>query len=195
MAIPDFQTLMLPLLQLTADGQEYSIRGARETLANQFNLNPEEKTEFLPSGRQPIFDNRVAWAKSYLQQAGVLRPTRRAHFQITERGKQILSEHPSRIDIEYLERFPEFVEFRYGRKTATPEPPHVILEKQGHSTPEETLEAAYQQRQRINEFAMNWPLNCLSELKKRPLSSLNNLLWSCWSAWATGAHGATPGKR
>ena len=115
MAIPDFQTLMSPLLQLAADGQEYSIRDAREKLADQFTLNPEEKSELLPSGRQPIFDNRVAWAKSYLQQAGVLEPTRRAHFQITERGKQVLSEQPSRIDIEYLERFPEFVEFRDGR--------------------------------------------------------------------------------
>lgn len=84
MTIPDFQTLMLPLLQLTADGQEHSIRDARETLADQFTLSPEEKAELLPSGRQPIFDNRVAWAKSYLQQAGVLKPTRRAHFHITE---------------------------------------------------------------------------------------------------------------
>ncbi len=144
MTIPDFQTLMLPLLQLATDGQEHSIRDARETLADQFTLSPEEKAELLPSGRQPIFDNRVAWAKSYLQQAGVLKPTRRAHFQITERGKQVLSEHPSRIDIEYLERFPEFVEFRYGRKTPTPELPLATLEEQGQSTPEETLEAAYQ---------------------------------------------------
>jgi restriction system protein len=144
MPIPDFQTLMLPLLQLAADGQEYSIRDARETLADHFTLSPEEKAELLPSGRQPIFDNRVAWAKSYLQQAGILKPTRRAHFQITERGKQVLSERPSRIDIEYLERFPEFVEFRNGRKTTTPELPLAALEEQGQSTPEETLEAAYQ---------------------------------------------------
>ena len=144
MAIPDFQTLMLPLLQLAADGQEYSIRDARETLADQFTLSSEEKSELLPSGCQPIFDNRVAWAKSYLQQAGVLKPTRRAHFQITERGKQVLSEQPSRIDIEYLERLPEFVEFRDGRKTNVPELAIAPLEERGHSTPEETLEAAYQ---------------------------------------------------
>src|SRR5712692_6572652 len=144
MPIPDFQTLMLSLLQLAADDQEYSIRDTREMLADQFTLSPEEKAELLPSGRQPIFDNRVAWAKSYLQQAGVLKPTRRAHFQITERGKQVLSEHPSRIDIEYLERFPEFVEFRNGRKATTPELPLATLEEQGQSTPEETLEAAYQ---------------------------------------------------
>lgn len=63
MPIPDFQTLMLPLPQLAADGQEHSIRDARETLADQFTLSPEEKAELLPSGRQPIFDNRLAWAK------------------------------------------------------------------------------------------------------------------------------------
>ncbi|MGE0825624.1 MAG: winged helix-turn-helix domain-containing protein [Candidatus Binatia bacterium] len=162
MPIPDFQTLMLPLLQLATDGQEHSIRDARETLADQFALSPEEKAELLPSGRQPIFDNRVAWAKSYLQQASVLKPTRRAHFQITERGKQVLSEQPSRIDIEYLERFPEFVEFRNGRKTTTPELPLTTLEKQGHATPEETLEAAYQRIR--NELAAD----LLKRVKEAP---------------------------
>jgi restriction system protein len=142
--IPDFQTLMRPLLQLASDGREHSIRDARETLANQFSLSPEEKSELLPSGRQPIFDNRVAWAKSYLQQAGIFKPTRRAHFQITERGQQVLSENPPRIDVGYLERFPEFVEFRSGQKTNAPELPTAILEAQVQATPEETLEAAYQ---------------------------------------------------
>lgn len=170
MPIPDFQTLMLPLLQLAADGQEYSIRGARETLADQFTLSPEEKSELLPSGHQPIFDNRVAWAKSYLQRAGVLKPTRRAHFQITERGKQVLSEHPSRIDIEYLERFPEFVEFRDGRKTTTPELPLATLEEQGHSTPEETLEAAYQRIR--NELATE----LLKRVKEAPSEFFERLV-------------------
>jgi restriction system protein len=169
MAIPDFQTLMQPLLQVAADGREYSIRDARETLANQFSLSSEEKSELLPSGRQPIFDNRVAWAKSYLQQAGILKPTRRAHFQITERGQQVLNENPSRIDIEYLERFPEFVEFRYKQKANTPELPIATLEEQVQSTPEETLEAAYQRIR--NELATE----LVKRVKEAPLSFLSGL--------------------
>jgi restriction system protein len=162
MPIPDFQTLMWPLLQLVADGREHSIRDARETLANQFALSPEEKAELLPSGRQPVFDNRVAWAKSYLQQAGILKPTRRAHFQITERGQHLLSENPPRIDIEYLERFPEFIEFRYGQKTTTPELATRTLEEQVQSTPEEILEAAYQRIR--NELAVE----LLKRVKQAP---------------------------
>jgi restriction system protein len=72
MPIPDFQTLMLPVLQFAADGKEHSIRDAREALAQQFGLSETERKELLPSGQQSVFDNRVAWAKSYLQQAGVL---------------------------------------------------------------------------------------------------------------------------
>jgi restriction system protein len=68
-AIPDFQTLMLPVLELAADGTEHSVLDAREVLAQQFGLTEQDRKALLPSGRQPVFDNRVAWAKSYLQQA------------------------------------------------------------------------------------------------------------------------------
>lgn len=96
----------------------------------------------LPSGRQPLFDNRVAWAKSYLVQAGLLTAPRRAHFQISDRGRDVLREPPDRITIGYLEQFPEFREFRSpgGR---TPEPaPRPSPSPEGE-TPEESLEAAY----------------------------------------------------
>jgi restriction system protein len=89
-AVPDFQSIMLPLLELAADGGEHSLSEAREHLAERLGLSEDDRAEMLPSGRQRRFDNRVAWAKSYLQQAGALDSPRRAHFRITERGRRIL---------------------------------------------------------------------------------------------------------
>ncbi len=110
MAVPDFQSLMLPLMEFAADGQEHSLREARESLAKRLGVTDEEREELLPSGRQAVFDNRVAWAKTYLQQAGLLNPIRRGYFRITDRGRQVLAEKPDRIGIKLLDRFPEFVD-------------------------------------------------------------------------------------
>lgn len=112
MAIPDFQTFMLPLLRFASDGKEHSNREARDALAAEFHLTDQERTELLPSGRQSRFDNRVAWAKSFLQQAGLLTAPRRRHFQISDRAREVLQENAPRINIKFLERYPEFVEFR-----------------------------------------------------------------------------------
>ena len=90
MAVPDFQALMLPLLQVAADGKEHSLAEARDKLAAQFKLTGDDLAELLPSGKQAKFSNRVAWAKTYLQQAGLLVSTRRAHFQISSRGNDVL---------------------------------------------------------------------------------------------------------
>jgi restriction system protein len=112
MAVPDFQSLMLPLLRVAADAKEHSLAEAREKLADEFKLSHEDHEELLPSGRQSKFSNRVAWAKSYLQQAGLLSSPRRGHFQVSARGSEILKSPPDRIDISFLEQYPEFVAFR-----------------------------------------------------------------------------------
>jgi restriction system protein len=132
------------VLEFAADGQEHSIRNAREALAQRFELNEHERKELLPSGQQPVFDNRVAWAKSYLQQAGALDSHRRGYFQISERGKDMLRESPQRITIKYLERFPEFVEFRYAGTKGKDEAGPIIIPEVAGQTPEEALENAYQ---------------------------------------------------
>src|ERR1035441_4489448 len=111
MPIPDFQTLMLPVLKLSAE-KEWRISDAVERLADDYNLSPEARTSLIPSGRQTTFSNRVAWAKSYLVKAGLLKPTKRAHFCISEQGRGVLVSPPSRITIKYLSQFPEFQEFR-----------------------------------------------------------------------------------
>jgi restriction system protein len=112
MAIPDYQTLMLPVLKIASDGQEHRIGDIISQLADEFRLTEEEKQQLLPSGKQASFANRVGWAKTYLMQAGLLEATKRAHFKITDRGKKALAGHPPRIDNQYLSQFPEFVEFK-----------------------------------------------------------------------------------
>jgi restriction system protein len=142
MPIPDFQTLMLPLLQLASDDKEHIIRDAHERLAVEFNLSEEEKAHLLPSGRQRTFYNRISWAKIYLQQAGLLSSPRRACFQITERGREVLANKPDRITIKFLETFPEFVESRSSKK-GKDKSPVKETDNDDHETPEEKLEDAY----------------------------------------------------
>lgn len=145
MAVPDFQSLMLPLVEFAADGQEHSLREAREVLAKRLGVTEEEREELLPSGRQAVFDNRVAWAKTYLQQAGLLNPIRRGYFRITDRGRQVLAEKPDRIGIKLLDRFPEFIEFHRASSKKDTSTTEDIPETQEKVTPEEMLETAHQQ--------------------------------------------------
>jgi restriction system protein len=111
MTIPDFQTVMLPVLRAAADG-EVRITDVVKRLADAFALSPEERAHLLPSGKQTTFANRVHWAKSYLGKAGLVELTRRAHFRITDRGREVLAAPPERIDIKFLNRFPDFQRYR-----------------------------------------------------------------------------------
>lgn len=115
MPIPDFQTLMLPVLKLAGDGQEHTSAEAVESLAQQFQLSDEERGQLLQNG-QPRFNNRVGWATTYLKKAGLLQSPGRGRFEITEKGRDVLTSDPHAMDIAFLEsRFPEVVEFRKGR--------------------------------------------------------------------------------
>lgn len=80
MAIPDYQSCMLPLLRYASDGQEHQLKDAAQKLAQDFNLTSEEVSEFLPSGQQPVFINRIGWARTYLKKAGLLLSPRRGYF-------------------------------------------------------------------------------------------------------------------
>ena len=140
MTIPDYQSIMLPLLRLAADGTEHSIREATDTLADQFDLTQQERTELLPSGQQEVFYNRVGWARTYLKAAGLLKMTRRGYFKITDRGTEVLGQNPREITNEFLQRFPEYVEWKTRRKTAA----DIVDEgADDRQTPEEEIEAAY----------------------------------------------------
>jgi restriction system protein len=141
MGIPDYQAIMLPLLRFAQDEKEHSLREAIEGLANEFGLTDEERKELLPSGRQFTFNNRLGWARTYMKKAGLLEAPRRGYFRITQRGLQVLKENPSEINVTFLERFPEFVEFRELRRepASDAEGPESISKE----TPEESLESAY----------------------------------------------------
>ena len=117
MAIPDFQKIMLPLLQYASNGQERSLREAIEALADKFNLSDEERKELLPSGQQAIFDNRVGWTKTHLKKAGLLETPKRGFFKITERGINVLDGNPLVINTQFLEQFPEYIQFRTSKKS------------------------------------------------------------------------------
>lgn len=112
MPVPDFQSLMLPLLRFAGDGKEHSIAEARSVIASELGLSSDELAQRLPSGRAPLFANRLAWAKVYLSRAGLLDTPQRAHFLITHDGAEVLGNPPSRIDIKFLGRYPMFVAFR-----------------------------------------------------------------------------------
>jgi restriction system protein len=140
MTIPDYQTLMLPLLRLVGDGREHSLRETIEALADQFQLTDDERRELLPSGRQPAFDNRVGWARTYLKKAGLLSSARRSYFQITPRGLEVLQENPSKITVAYLRKYPEFMEFQHGSSKDS----NSISIEEAETTPEEAIESAYQ---------------------------------------------------
>jgi restriction system protein len=141
LAIPDFQTIMLPVLRLTGDGADHTLAATRDRLAEEFALSDGERAQLLPSGRQATFSNRVAWSTSYLRAGLLLEATGRGRFRITERGRSVLAQKPQRIDIQFLMQFPEFNSFREGPgKPGGPVPVPTATEQ----TPEETFEASYQ---------------------------------------------------
>ncbi|MEJ0076858.1 MAG: restriction endonuclease [Alphaproteobacteria bacterium] len=120
--IPDYQTLMLPLLKLAGDGQEHRINHSVEKIGQTLGISEEERSQILPSGGQTVLYSRVQWARTYLTQAKLLESTRRAHFKITERGMEVLKENPARVDNTLLERYPEFNEFKNRSRVASDEP-------------------------------------------------------------------------
>ena len=144
MAIPDFQSVMLPLLQFCADGEEHTNREALEALAGEFELSEEEQKQLLPSGQQRTFDNRVAWARAHMKMAGLVENTRRGVFRITHRGQYVLQESPSEINLKFLRQFPEYLQARDGNKKSRQQNRIDIPDEKGIQTPAEQLEEAYQ---------------------------------------------------
>jgi len=146
MAIPDYQTIMLPLLKFVSTAEERSLRESINFLLDEFELSEEERKEMLPSGKQRIFDNRVAWAVTYIRKACLIETIKRGHFYITDRGRKVLKQNPERIDNNFLSQFPEFVEFRKPKKKPFVDPP-IVDPIPDDKNPEEILESAYQELQ------------------------------------------------
>jgi restriction system protein len=164
-SIPDYQSCMRPLLAYAADGSEKGIRPAFDELAKEFGLTPEERTQLLPSGKQSLFENRVHWARTYLDKAGAIRRTRRAHFQITERGRELLASNPKKITTQDLKKFSEFQEFQSIKKdngeilAPAGEPKEYAADSS--QTPEEAIVEA---QQKIEDSLRDELLTRISEL-------------------------------
>ncbi len=146
MPIPDYQSIMLPLLKFAGDQREHSLREAIEVLAREFNLTEDERKKLLPSGLQEIFDNRVGWARTYLKKAGLLDSTKRGFFKTTPRGLDVLRKNPKAINVAFLRNFPEFVEFQTVKKDQDESEDEA--ERAMEKTPEESLESGYQRIRR-----------------------------------------------
>lgn len=140
MAIPDFQTLMLPLLKILADGREYSVQETVDLLALQYRLTEEEKRQLVPSGRVPVFYNRIAWAKAHLKRAGLIERPRRGCYKISERGEEVLKSSPAAVNLRFLKQFPEYTAARDRDESAGELQQNTAISVDQLETPEELIE-------------------------------------------------------
>jgi restriction system protein len=140
--IPDFQSIMLPLLEHISDGREHKMRKVTDELAIKLGVTEEEQKELLPSGAAPVFYNRTAWAKTYLKKAGLIDSPKQGIVIISKRGLDVVKRKPSLINVKFLKQFPEFVEFQTSKRGEVIDSEN--SEDQFTHTPEELLETAYQ---------------------------------------------------
>lgn len=188
MSVPDFQTLMLPLLQIAADGREHKLSEAIETLAEQYDLSPADRRELLPSGRQSKFVNRVGWSATYLRKTKLLEGTGKGRFRITERGQAELRLNPTRIDLRYLGKYPELATFRRGAQLDAADNGEAAVEAT-EQTPREVLETSYQLLRR--ELAQD----LLEQIKKRPAIFFEQLVIDLLVAMGYGGSRKEAGER
>ena len=111
MAVPDFQSVMLPFLEFLRDGQEHTMREVTDALAERFKLTEEQRQEHLPSGPQPLFYNRVAWAKTHLKNAGLIDNPVRGKVSIADAGRKVLAKKPATVNCRFLKQFPSYLKF------------------------------------------------------------------------------------
>lgn len=146
MAVPGYQEFMLPLLVLAADGEEHSVAEAMQVIASEMGISEDDQRVELASG-QTRFYNRVMWAETYLVKSLLITKTGRARFVISERGRAVLAEKPTRLDNKFLERFPEYLAFKAKRAESTVAA--VVADGDGVGTsditPDERLETAYRE--------------------------------------------------
>jgi len=186
--IPDYQTLMLPLLKFTADGEIHTFRDAVDSLANEFNLTEEERKQLLPSGQQGVFHNRVGWARTFMKKAGLLDSPKRAMIRITDRGREVLKHNPPEIDADFLKQNPEFMEFLSLKHEREETIPTRVSVSESSQTPEELLEYSYS---KIREDLAN---NLLAKVKECDPSFFEHLVIDLRLAMGYGGSRAEAGK-
>lgn len=145
MPIPDYQTLMLPLLRLVSNTKVWTIRELTQALSDEFRLTEEERQQLLPSGQQTLMHNRVSWAKTYLKNAGLIAQPSRGKVVISDLGRSVLDEKPQRIDYNFLMRFDSFRDFRDRSVPTDPEETQVLAASATDArTPLELIDSSFQ---------------------------------------------------
>lgn len=145
LAIPDFQTLMLPLMRFIEDGKSYAMRDATTAIGAQFQLSEAEWAQMLPSGRAPLFYNRLAWAKTYLKRAGLIEQPSRGVISISSSGRQLLSLNPPKIDLKLLQKQPGYLQNKDAGSDRVPGGGEASDEVATSETPEEAMERSHLQ--------------------------------------------------
>lgn len=192
MPIPNFQVAMLPLLDAISNGQEWTMKELTASLADRFGLTDQERLEVVPSGQKTVWSNRISWAKWHLNHAGLLESPARGRVRISELGRQVLAERPSKIGVKFLNRFPAHREF-VGKNVA-----NVGIEESGVSevfeddrTPLELIDSAYQ------SLASATAEEVLSRLKSCSPSFFENVVVKLLMAMGYGGvagHGSVTGR-
>ncbi|MBI4763754.1 MAG: restriction endonuclease [Deltaproteobacteria bacterium] len=191
MAVPDYQSMMLPLLRFAGEKNDETSTGeAVEILSKEFRLTDEDLKEMLPSGIQATFFNRVGWASTYMKKAGLLEATRRGYFRITTRGQELLKKQPKTINVKLLKQYPEFLEFQQLKGTRSGDRE---ISSRGTldvttATPSEALETAYENLR--NELADE----LLSRLKKSSPSFFEQVVVELLVKMGYGGSRADAGK-
>lgn len=171
--IPSYQDIMQPLLKELADRKEHTSTDLYRILADRFGLTEEERTQLMNTGRQPLFNNRVGWAQTYLKKAGLLEAPKRGSYRITKRGLEVLSQTPDSITLDTLMQYPEFADFRSGSSgggTESSKGHHTVSvsSTDEESTPEELLEIGYRQmRQSLADELLTKVKSCSPEFFER----------------------------
>jgi restriction system protein len=165
MAIPDFQSIMLPLLKYISDGKEHNSKEVTQALANEYNLTKEERNELLPSGKSKTFTNRVAWAKAHLLSAGLIKSIKRGYYRISESGMEVLSKKPDQINMKYLDQFRDYKNWRKGdnnkKDDKKSEDKSETIESFQEKTPDEIIKEAHiELRQKLIQEVLTELKNC-----------------------------------
>ena len=145
MPIPDFQSVMLPLLEVLSDGNEWRMRDATEALAIRFALTQQEREEMLPSGQQTLFNNRVGWAKTHLKGAGLISNPNRGKVTLSDEGRRVLATHPESINCRFLRQYPSYLDL-VARSRPVEQGQSGVGERADESaqTPLELMDESYQ---------------------------------------------------
>lgn len=148
--VPDYQTLMLPVLKLLSDGKDHRMPDLVEGMRQHFRLSDEDMKQMLPSGSQLTLNNRIHWARFYMAKAGLVESEARGKYKISPKGLDFLRTNPAEISVASLKSFPEFAEFFSASHQHPNRAPEAVSgvsnggEKEERETPQEMIESQYQ---------------------------------------------------